>query len=250
MRRIARVYCGLATAVLLVGMHVASAATIAEYSFEEFTTTNDAWPAANGPYTNTATTPGATATDLGSVGLASLEALSVRDASHGDLDSYALLIGPGSMTATLSEADNYFGFTVSADSALLLNSFSFDLGVSNSDNNPDFNHEVNAQFFYSLDGGATFLPIGDVQTRATVNGPDDDFTGMINSTIDLTSLEILSPGESVEFRLALANNRGYSSAAGAVYLDNLVLDATVVPEPATLGLVTLVGCALLARRRR
>ena len=52
----------------------------------------------------------------------------------------------------------------------------------------------------------------------------------------------------VEFRLYI-HNSGASNPANVFRLDNLQLDATVVPEPST-GLLALLAVPLLARRRR
>lgn len=63
---------------------------------------------------------------------------------------------------------------------------------------------------------------------------DDVFTGLIN-------------GEQVEFRFYLGNQ----ITDGAEHrLDNIVLNGTVIPEPATLGLVAAFGGAVLFIRRR
>lgn len=252
---------GLAALAVIFGVEHASAETLALYDFEEFTTTATAWPASAGPWNNSATSAAVTATTLSDNDFAILEARSVRDASvpntdppndPGDLQSFAALIGAGSITggdptpAPTSDAD-YFTFSVTAAAPIELSTFSFELGVSNTDNNTMLNHNVRAQVFYNINGGA-FSAIGAEQTRATSVGPDDEFTGMLLSSIDLSGIS-LANGQTAEFRLSLRNNRGFSSNAGAVYLDNVQLEGTVVPEPASLALIGLAGLALGLLRR-
>ncbi len=250
---------GLAALAVLIGAERASAEILALYNFEEFTATATAWPANAGPWVNSATSSGVTATTLGDNNFDILEARSVRDASvpntdppndPGDLPSYAALIGAGSMVDTVppTSDNDYFFFSVTANSPTDLSGFSFDLGVSNTDNSTTLNHNAVAQLFYSINGG-TFTSVGAEQTRATNVGPADEFTGMLPSSIDLSGISLAS-GQTAEFRLSVRDNRGYGSNVGAVYIDNVRLDGTVVPEPSSLALLCLAGLGLVARRTR
>jgi hypothetical protein len=237
----------VAASVLSVGLATASASVVAQYNFEEFTSTT--YASAPPPYLNSASSSLGTATDLTSVGLSSLQAERTRDATNVPLDSFALLVGAGSVrSGDPVSTDDYLGFTVSADGPLMFTEFSFDFGASSgttSTVSAQIPHNASAQLFYSVNSG-DFLPIGARQDR---HAPYEEFTGMINSSIDLSSLPTLSAGDTVEFRLGLSNDRGSATTNVGIYLDNVMLEG-VIPEPGALSLLGLAGLGLLARRRR
>ena len=248
---------------VVAGAQVASADVVAQYTFEEFTGTATYAPAP-GPYQNTASSSAGTASDLATVGLSSLQADTTRDSTQVALNSDTLLIGAGSITsgstpeppAPVSSTD-YLGFTLAPTSPLDLNSLTFNLGTSIGANqiatntNGTFdNLETNLQLFYSTDG-TTFNAVGPlIESTAVSTVESGSFTGMNFYSIDLSALPDLNVGQTGEFRLAFSDNRGGGTNTMGHYLDNVVLNATVVPEPASLGLLCAAGLGLVARRRR
>ena len=63
----------------------------------------------------------------------------------------------------------------------------------------------------------------------------------------LTAVQVTSIVNTARAEINLDNSGGTS---GALYIDDVAFDAAAVPEPATAGLVSLVGLALLALRRK
>jgi hypothetical protein len=67
------------------------------------------------------------------------------------------------------------------------------------------------------------------------------------SELDTTDLTGLS-GSTIYFKVPVWNNSTQANGRD-IYVDNLVLNGTVTPEPATLALLLAGGAALLRRRR-
>lgn len=263
-----------AAAVLTMGAASASAATLGEWNFSEFTTTDAAWPAAPGPYANTASDPAASVTTLSNVGAGALEALRTRDSTAVTLSSHALLIGAGNIAhnsgtgtspiaATPVSTDDYLGFTLTANqNDLGLSDLSFDLGTSVGANTNATNAQgtfenltTNVQVFYSIDSGTTFAAIGALHQSIADNSATGAnnagvFTGMNNFNVDLSSLPLLDTTETIEFRLAFGDNRGGGSNVMGHYVDNVIIEGAVIPEPGSLALAGIAGLGMLARRRR
>lgn len=252
----------LAASAVLVGTHAASADVLANYDFSEFTTN---YTAAPGPYANTASSSLGAATGLTNVGAGALQADTTRDTTSASLGSFTLLIGAGNLASTSGSnvppppvsTTDYLGFTLtSGQNDLDLSDFSFDLGTSAGANTNATSGgvafttlETNAQLFFSTDG-STFNAIGGLVESIADNANNEGaFTGLNSYSVDLSSLDFLDAGETIEFRLAFTDNRGGSTSTMGHYLDNVMLEG-VIPEPTSIGLLGLAGAGLLVRRRR
>jgi hypothetical protein len=96
-------------------------------------------------------------------------------------------------------------------------------------------------FEYSTNGGGSYTPLaftGD--------------TGVLSATFttvspNLTGITALENNPNVVFRLTLG---GATSGNGNNRFDNIVVQGTEIPEPATLGLLMVAGLAFAASRRR
>jgi hypothetical protein len=93
-------------------------------------------------------------------------------------------------------------------------------------------------FLYSDDGGSSFTSFASLTAS---NAP-----GNLHS-VDLTSVTALNGQSDLVFRIRAGNA---SSASGTFRIDNLKVDATIIPEPSTMMLVGagLVGVWMLRRR--
>ncbi len=107
-------------------------------------------------------------------------------------------------------------------------------------------------FFYSTDG-TTYIQFG-----STYDGPDLDFSSTTFRpenvlSFDLTSITALDNDASIFFRVAVngttAENGGTTASTGTFRIDDFAVNATAVPEPASLALAGLGGLFLLRRRR-
>lgn len=93
-------------------------------------------------------------------------------------------------------------------------------------------------YSYSTDG-TNFTQAG-VPSTATIS------TTFALATADLSSISAIDDQSSVFVRYTLA---GASSVSGNNRIDNLQINGTVIPEPASLGLIGVGALALLRRRR-
>lgn len=261
----------LAASAVLVGTHAASADVLALYDFSEFTneqadsyynpgSADDIWT-----YENQASSPLGSATVLTNEQMASLVANTTRDSTNEPVGPISLLMAAGALPSDSgsnvppppASDDNYLGFSVTADQNNIgLTDLSFDLGTSIGANQIATSGDVvfdtletNAQLFYSTDG-TTFNPIGGlIESVATSTEEAGEFTGMNTYSIDLSSLDLLDTGESIDFRLGLSDNRGGGTTTMGHYLDNVMLEGVVIPEPTSVALFGLAGLGLLRRRR-
>lgn len=236
-----------ATAALLAGASSASADNLALFDFQEFR--NHSYALHLGPYQNTAESPLVVVTPMSPFGIDVHQAHTTADDTAAPLGSWAALLAVQTTRNTDldSPTDNYLAFSMTAAEGTRLSNFSFDFGISNVSDLQN-GLDAKAQVFYSRDGGQTFLKIGDVQQHTSPPPPEDYFSGMINSSIDLGEMP-LEAGESIEFRVAFGTSRSYANDMGGVYVDNFLVQGGMIPEPGMLGIVGLGGLTLLRRRR-
>ena len=107
-------------------------------------------------------------------------------------------------------------------------------------------------FLYSADG-TSFTQLG-----AIYDGPDTDFTSATFQeanvlSFDLSSITSLHNADSVFFRVAVSGttseNGGTIASTGTFRIDDFIVQASAVPEPGSLGVLSLCAVALLRRRR-
>lgn len=256
----------LGTSALVAGSAVvAQGATLAQYTFDSFS------DGLSNPSTPSVVTPSGVIVsnldrDPGGEGNAdALGTLAATQTRHSVLPgnapvvfaNTALAIGIGTTARNpyhattpteIVASQDYMSFTVTnASPSLTLSSFSFDYAASVRDTDTTGVMSA-AQLFYSING-ASFVAVGPMHERIIPSGAGGIFTGFTTSTVDLTGLPTLNDGDSIEFRLAFGDNSGAATGQKAIYIDNLTLDGSVVPEPAALSVLGLAGLGLVRRRR-
>jgi PEP-CTERM motif-containing protein len=152
------------------------------------------------------------------------------------------------ITNTFSQSTNYITFTLQPQSGFQVNLTSLDYAINGSNTAPGM-----GQWGYSTDGGVTFT----LQSTFALTNPQPSALATWNFT-DFSSTS------AVEFRFwafgATSINGGTATTSGTVRVANiagndLVLNGSVVsaiPEPTTIGLISLglVGVVAFARRRK
>jgi len=144
----------------------------------------------------------------------------------------------GMEDATLSTSSSFyfrFGITVQgleADQTLNLSSITYTVGESGSTTN-----------FHTA--------VIEEQSRAYMGTSAAYGAGYTEESFSLThsTTQDLYNGDTVYFRLLFSNN-GVGSTATRLFLDDLTINGTVVPEPTAISLLGLGGLALVTRRKR
>ena len=99
---------------------------------------------------------------------------------------------------------------------------------------------------WGVENAAAFIQSADKSLPATVGLTYVYDTGAAELFVNGTSVGTATLESGIAANaLRIANGSG-----GDIKVDNLVVNAAAVPEPATAGLVGLIGAGLLARRRR
>ena len=203
----------------------ASAATIAEYNFD------------GDSFASQVTAGGVTTSSLSNGAGVPLTTVSQGNPAPSLEFSFGTV---GANLAASIADDDYYSFTITpAGTQVTFNQFDFDFfKTSNAGAN------VQAVLFYDTGtySTSTHTQLGIGQLTGT-----GDSGSFVPRSISLASMPVnfTTP---VEFRLYIHDSNA-SNQANVFRLDNLVLDATVVPEPSA-GLLALLAMPLLARRRR
>lgn len=163
---------------------------------------------------------------------------SVGNPSPGIDGTFQTFGGGSSPVGTIAEAiseDVYIEFTITPDSG-----FEIDYSTVT----VDVQKEAGGAFFYSwllVDGDSNGWDTGD-----ELAGDSFDTIGSyVTMSMDASSLADITTATT--FRLYLGSDG--TGAANGINVDNIVVNGTVVPEPASLALVGL-GALLIAGRRR
>ncbi|MDR1281351.1 MAG: PEP-CTERM sorting domain-containing protein [Opitutaceae bacterium] len=254
--------------VLFGGTSVASAqTTIAQWDFSNATASDTSNIVAS-----SSTVPGLTVSPLTENGSTNTIGVVTQPVSntqpYAGSDTYTGRLYEIGMNTTgygtVSENSYSLNFSVSvvAGYQLSLSSFAFDLGYDTSNGgNVHLQYFPQARLYVSTDN-ATWQPVEDSQSLA--EGLSSDFSGRgyylktgLTVTLSSQSFASLEAGDTLYFRLAIAESSTSNTDTRRTMLDNITLTgeltATAVPEPATTAAV-LAGLAtlttLILRRRR
>ncbi|VGO12542.1 hypothetical protein PDESU_01095 [Pontiella desulfatans] len=204
----------------------------------------------NQPNNGSTTPPPKTATGFSGLATPDANLNWSRTASAASTDgTFGTLAGAGTETGfsdglALNNGNNgHFDFTVTNGTAddYDLDFFHFDAGATRP--------KAADNWTLSVLSGA--LTVGNVTSGVSPNGGgtlvwaenDLDLTGLADNTLEA--------GQSVVFRLDFVQDGTIQYEGGHnLYLDNIAISGTVIPEPATLGLVAAFGGAVLFIRHR
>ncbi|AHF92264.1 hypothetical protein OPIT5_20455 [Opitutaceae bacterium TAV5] len=251
---------------LFGGTSVASAqTTIAKWDFSNATASDTSNIAAS-----SSTLPGLTVSPLTENGGTNTIGVVTQPVSHtqpyAGSDTYTGRLYEIGMNTTgsgaVSENSYSLNFSVSmaAGYQLSLSSFVFDLGYDTSNSGTvHLQYFPQARLYVSTDN-ATWQAVGDSQSLAA--GLSSDFSGRgyylktgLTVTLSSQSFASLEAGDTLYFRLALAEGQNSSSDTRRIMLDNITLNGTLtsIPEPSAvaviLGCGALLGTTLLRRRK-
>lgn len=132
---------------------------------------------------------------------------------------------------------SYFEFTLTPQAGLKfdLENIQFDFGAGGTST------PRSVRVRYSFDDGATFTTAGDA-TAPTVTSQYQRFTFALSDQ-NVALNETTSP---VRFRFLVA----VPTTGNDIRMDNLTINGSAIPEPATAGICVLAGATTLLRRRR
>jgi hypothetical protein len=150
-----------------------------------------------------------------------------------------LLARANFVQATPDTLTDYFGFTVTADTGMVLDpaALTFDWAVAT---NQDAGGIIsNYEVFASADGGA-FSSAGSGGPISLTTNPTF-LRPAVTESLDLSSLPLAT---SYEFRIALGDNSGLNSKGTFLQGIQLEGDAEAIPEPVTMALLGLAAYGL------
>lgn len=233
----------LSLAILTTGLSQAKAATLAYY-VDGADYNDNAIPVVT-------VETGVTADNIAVVGLNGGASGNIRN-SYGAVipgNGFWLMssggYGPSSDNATNPPADDYHGYTLTADAGMSMNmsQLSFNWGFGH--NNLPLNGTYGFRVFASIDGGS-WVDLG--HTSVTTSAAQGVWVDQGVASIDLSSLSATADGGTVEIRV-----RPYTEAnpGSVIAFQNITLSGEVsaVPEPSSLAMLGLGGLVLLRRKR-
>jgi len=197
------------------------------------------------PMPDLAQNPDYTVTGLSQVGNPEGSNTITRDEFGSGLDTpdgkYWLLWRTQSLDRTLSSTDNYYGFSITSDTAgqLDLDTLSFRMMLVKGSGATD-NFTIDYDVFVNTDGGG-FTSFG--TGSLTHAGNASTFTAPVLQSIDLSSISGVT---SADIRIAFSVPDGPQTASRGLF----VQDIQVIPEPGTLVLLLLSGVSVFLFRRR
>lgn len=145
--------------------------------------------------------------------------------------------GTENTLATAIASSHFIEFTLASSTAYNIDSITLTMAGDGSNS---------SGFHGYLLSNATGFSAGD-----SLGVVDGLYNGTIfNNTIDVSSIVALDNRTSTKFRLYLVENHNGDQANREFGIESIAVNGTVVPEPATLGLVTAFGAAVLFIRRR
>ena len=153
------------------------------------------------------------------------------DTASGTVSAFFDTNGAGFPTTTQFVVDTGVAFEAGTDYTLSLDVFKANTGFP-------FEGDVFYEVYLgdpSFDGSTGTLVAG-----GTIGGADDGSVSVVGSLASGSGTVFLRFDSSIP-----SNTGGYAQ----VELDNIVLDATPIPEPAALGGLGLIGLSLMRRRR-
>lgn len=175
--------------------------------------------------------------------------ISLASGLHAGASVYSNPVGNGSAESFSSTAwaiGDYYQF---ATSSVGYENLSFSIDATSSNTGPrDFT------VAYSTDG-LSFIDIANYSVLAN-SSPNPVWNGttasaLYTTVVDLSSVAALDNAATVYFRVvqnsAVSANGGTVAAGGTSRVDNIVVEGTLIPEPASLALLALGG--LMLRRR-
>ena len=142
------------------------------------------------------------------------------------------------------DAGEYYQFQTSSSG---FESLTVSYGQATSSTGPgDFD------FFYSTNG-TSFTQFGSTYDGPTLDFSTTTFRPENVLSWDLSAISGLDNASTVFFRVAvngtLAENGGTTASTGTFRIDDFTVNATAIPEPASMALLGLSGLVLLRRRR-
>jgi len=150
-------------------------------------------------------------------------------------------VGQGDTTDSLSGAksgDDYASITITPATGKQIDFTQFSLDVAK--DGPSADNKASIQVEASTNGFSSSVFVGEL---TGVGGNTSSFT---EGDFTITDSALQGVGGATEFRIYIWDA---GATSGGVFIDNAQVQGTVIPEPASLGLLGLGGLMMLSRRR-